>query len=132
MYENFNSGLIDIKANGSGADQKFYSKLKKAGYGAVVDINDQKFSGYNARNPYIVFDNKNNNIMVKSMKEMTGDLNKRGSIELLKASGEQYSKDFMSKKMPVAAAGLTAAAGITYRSEAKNPNNELKKKKKSR
>ncbi len=132
MYENFNSGLIAIKADGSGADQKFYNKLKKAGYGAVIDINDQKFSGYNARNPYIVFDNKNNNIMVKSMKEMTGDLNKRGSVELLKAFGEQYSKGFMSKKMPVAAAGLTAAAGITYRSEAKNPNNELKKKKKSR
>lgn len=132
MYENFNSGLIVIKDSGSGADQKFYNKLKKAGYGAIVDINDQKFSGYNARNPYIVFDNRNNNIMVKSMKEMTGDLNKRGSVELLKAAGEQYSKDFMSKKMPVAAVGLTAAAGVTYGSQARNPNNEVKKKKKSR
>lgn len=90
MYENFNSGLIDIKAEGSGADNKFYNKLKKDGYGAIVDINDQKFSGYNARNPYIVFDNKNNNIMVKSMKEMTGDLSKGYHIELLKAAGEKY------------------------------------------
>lgn len=38
----------------------------------------------------------------------------------------------MSKSMPAAAAGLTVATGVTYKSKAKNPNNELKKKKKLR
>ena len=43
MYENFNSGLVRMRVNGSGADKKFYAALKKQGYGAIQDINDMKY-----------------------------------------------------------------------------------------
>lgn len=115
MYDNFNSNLPFMRR--SGADKKFYSKLKEAGYGAIQDVNDMKFSGYNARNPLIVFDNAKNNIMVKSMKEMTGNLDRKSTVELLKATGEEQVKYIMTTVGPVSAVGLTAATVTTYRSD---------------
>ena len=53
MYDNFNSNLGRIRNGGSGADTAFFNKLKSAGYGAVQDINDMKYSGFNARKPQI-------------------------------------------------------------------------------
>lgn len=123
MYENFNANLI--KARGTGVDTKFYSKMKKSGYGAIQDINDMKFSGYNAKNPLIVFDNKNKrsilgttkNVAVKSMTEMKGNLIAPGIGESLKARGESLTKNFMEKYGPLSAAALTTASVKTYRSK---------------
>ena len=114
MYENFNANLIDIRQSGSGADKKFYDKMKSLGYGAIQDINDMKYSGYSAKNPLIVFDNSKSNIMVKSMKEMTGNLDLAGNVELLKASGEQAVDKFIKEKGPITAAGLTGVSVATY------------------
>lgn len=124
MYENFNSNLPFIREEGSGADKKFYNKLKSAGYGAIQDINDMKYSGYAAKNPLIVFDNASKNITVSKVSELTGDLNRKGSIELLKATGESMSKDFIKKAGPVSAAVLTTKTVTTYRSD---PSEQYKK-----
>lgn len=40
----------------------FYSAMKKKGYGAVVDTNDQEFSSYHAKRPMIVFDTKSTQV----------------------------------------------------------------------
>lgn len=114
MYDNFNTGIVQESMRNSGADQKFYAKLKAAGYGAIQDVNDMKYSGYNAKNPLIVFDNSDNKIMVKSMKEMKGNLLGKGTVELLKAQGEGSVKSFMTKAGPLSAAGLTVAAVKTH------------------
>ena len=119
-YERFNQALVGMR--NQGPDKKFYSELKKAGYGAIQDINDMKFSGYNARNPLIVFDNSKKNIMVKSVKEMTGDLNKKRDIEFLKAQGEVVSKYYMERAGVLSAGVLTTKAVKTYRSD---PNDEV-------
>lgn len=115
MYDNFNTGLVQKSMRDSGADQKFYSKLKSAGYGAIQDMNDMKYSGYNAKNPLIVFDNKNNNIMVKSMNEMKGNLQAKGTKELAKATAEASAKRFIEKAGPISAAALTTATVTTYK-----------------
>ena len=47
---------------------KFYDKLKSMGYGAVLDLNDREFSGYNAKRPMIIFDTKN--VAEKMVKEL--------------------------------------------------------------
>jgi hypothetical protein len=126
-YERFNQELVGMR--NQGPDKKFYDALKKAGYGAIQDINDMKFSGYNAKNPLIVFDNSNKNIMVRSVKEMTGDLQQKGSRELLKATGETLAEDFMKKAGLLSAAGLTTAAVTTYRSDPNDAvgNNQKRK-----
>lgn len=128
MYENFNANLIDIRNGGSGIDQKFYQKLKSAGYGAIQDVNDMKYSGYNAKNPLIVFDGANKNIMVKSVTELTGDLNKKGYKELGKAMGEQMTKDAVEKLGAVSAASLTAMATSVYVSDPSKSGKKQTKK----
>ena len=124
MYENFNSHLVNMRHDPSKVDQAFYDKLKKAGYGAIQDINDMKFSGYNAKNPLIVFDHSNGGINVKSFEKMAGDLNKAANKEALKAVGEQASKDLIEKYGALTTAGLTASAFGYYNAD---PTKQYKK-----
>lgn len=124
MYENFNSHLVNMRHDPNKVDQAFYDKLKKAGYGAVQDINDMKFSGYNAKNPLIVFDHSNGGINVKSFEKMAGDLNKAANKEALKAAGEQASKDLIEKYGALTTAGLTVSAFGYYNTD---PTKQYKK-----
>lgn len=56
-YDLFNAfGLFD--SSFADSQNTFYSALKKLGYGAVADVNDRKFSGYNTA-AAIVFDRNN-------------------------------------------------------------------------
>ena len=92
LYENFNSSLVEMRKDGSGADKKFFDRLASSGYGAVQDINDKKFSGYNANNPLIVFGSAGN-ATVKTFKEITeGDLQqyrlKEGAAEVTELLGK--------------------------------------------
>lgn len=121
QYDYFNKALVNM--HNTDTSKKFYGALKSAGYGAIQDVNDMKFSGYHAKNPLIVFDNSKGNIMVQSMTEMTGNLGKKGTLELLKATGESAAEDVLKKAGPLSAAGLTVAAVTTYRSD---PNNTYK------
>lgn len=114
MYDNFNSNLPYMRL--SGADQKFFGKLREAGYGAIQDVNDMKYSGYNAKNPLIIFNATKTSIMTESMKEMTGNLNRKGTIELMKATGEEQAKTILTNFGPVSAVALTATTVSTYRS----------------
>lgn len=124
MYENFNSHLVNMRNDPNRVDQAFYDKLKKAGYGAIQDINDMKFSGYNAKNPLIVFDHSNGGINVKSFEKMAGDLNEAANKEALKAVGEQASKDLIEKYGALTTAGLTASAFGYYNAD---PTKQYKK-----
>lgn len=114
QYDRFNQELVDM--HGSDASKKFYDKLKKAGYGAIQDINDMKYSGYHAKNPLIVFDNSKGNIMVQSVNKMKQVSAQRATKEMAKASGETLVEDFLKKAGPLSAVGLTGAAVSTYRS----------------
>ena len=106
MYDNFNSALIDIREKGSGADKKFYDKLKSQGYGGIRDMNDMKFSGYKAKNPLILF-GQNDNLMVQSVKELSnGEIGKN-----LVKDGMREQARMMSK---YAVAGVPATALYMY------------------
>lgn len=121
QYDYFNRALVNM--HDTDASKKFYSKLKSAGYGAIQDVNDMKYSGYHAKNPLIVFDNSKGNIMVKSVREMTENLDRDSTIEFWKATGETVADDFIKKAGPLSAAGLTTAAVVTYRSDPNNTYN---------
>jgi hypothetical protein len=127
MYDNFNSGLITIREGGSGADKKFYNQLKSAGYDAIQDINDMKYSGYNAKNPLIVFNNSKDNIMVKSVKELTKDdgLGKKAAVELGKGQIENMGRLLAS---PYTAVATTGAAATMYVSDYANTNKKKTQK----
>ena len=111
MYENFNSALIDMRT--TGADKTFYNKLKESGYGAIQDINDMKFSGYQAKNPLIVFDNANqSNIMVSSVRQLTKDdkIVQNGMKELGKAQLEKKIDNLASVKTAAAVSAVAAGS----------------------
>ena len=64
QYHQFNRSLVDAHAldfrTGSDYVSPFYNQLKKQGYNGLLDINDQKFSGFAAKNPAIIFDKGKN------------------------------------------------------------------------
>lgn len=55
-YKAFNTLLVNHDKDQQKLNEKFYSALKNAGYGAIRDVNDKENSGYFAKNPLIVFD----------------------------------------------------------------------------
>ena len=55
-YDYFNSLLVDDDAKSASNANKFYEALRKQGMNAVADMNDKKYSGYNAKAPLITFD----------------------------------------------------------------------------
>ncbi len=114
-YDYYNRALVGM--HGSDASKKFYDKLKSDGYGAIQDINDMKYSGYHAKNPLIVFDNSKQNILVRSVSEMTNPSAKRATQEMMKATGETLAEDFLKKAGPISAVALTGTAVSTYRAD---------------
>lgn len=74
LYENFNTNIVDEgiarnNVHGRRGYNKFQEALQKQGYGGFLDINDQKFSGYNAHAPAILFDS-GKEFTVKSFEKM--------------------------------------------------------------
>lgn len=61
-YKAFNTMLVYHTEEQQPINDKFYSAMKKAGYGAIRDVNDKENSGYFARNPLIVFDTDKINV----------------------------------------------------------------------
>lgn len=54
VYDAANIALVDTVDREFA--RKYYNALRKAGYGAIQDVNDRKYSGFKSKNPLIVFD----------------------------------------------------------------------------
>lgn len=113
MYENFNCNIMGMRGTQYRADNKFYNKLKSAGYGAIQDINDMKYSGYRAKNPLIVFDTPSSGIMVKSAEKIATSMESKAVRE----QGKIACGELMETMGPRVAIGLSGAAALTYISE---------------
>ena len=61
-YKAFNTTLVLHTKEQQPINDKFYSAMKKAGYGAIRDVNDKENSRYFAKNPLIVFDTDKINV----------------------------------------------------------------------
>ena len=102
VYENFNTKLLSLHTNQNA--NKFYDTLKKSGYNTIQDVNDIKFSGYNAKNPLIVFGAKEN-ISVKNFREMRdSEIGKA-----LAKDGARETSKFIAKQ---GAEGVVIGAGL--------------------
>lgn len=122
VYDEFNRSLVNMHK--SSASKQFYDKLKAAGYGAIQDVNDMKYSGYAARNPLIIFDNAKDNISVQSVKRIQEDLSTKGTAELGKAMVEHLLRESADSYGSVAAVAAVAAAATTHY---KDPTKRYKK-----
>lgn len=128
LYENFNRDLVSMNSDPRKPAQKFYDALKSAGYGAIQDVNDMDYSGYQAKNPLIVFDNAGGNISVKSMTEMDQNgMGKEYAKELMKALGEKKVDNLLGKE-GLAIAGIAGGTAATSRISDPSKDERLKKK----
>lgn len=55
-YDIFNTLLVDDDQRSTSNANKFYDALRKQGMNALMDVNDKKYSGYDAKMPIITFD----------------------------------------------------------------------------
>ena len=128
IYDEFNRQLVD-RSMPKDPVNKFYDKLKSAGYGAIQDVNDMDYSGYKAKNPLIVFDNAGGNISVKSVEEMK-DMDEMGRVytkEMLKALGEAKIDSLLGKQ-GLAIAGITGGSAAVSRLSDPSEDERLKKR----
>ena len=89
-YDAFNVLLgRDTATSENSPAAKFYDRLKSAGYGAIIDMNDKKYSGYKSKNPVIIFDT--DSIVQQSIKEIERiDVNKAFARQDLIRNGSSY------------------------------------------
>ena len=128
MYDTFNRAIVN-RSMPQDSVNKFYDKLKSAGYGAIQDVNDMDYSGYKAKNPLIVFDNAGRNISVKSVEEMT-DMDGMGRAytkEMLKAAGEMQIDNLLGQEGLVIS-GILGGAAATSRIYDPSKDKRLKKR----
>lgn len=79
VYNALNINAVDK----SPAISKYYEYMKSKGYGAIRDMNDKRFSGYDAKNPLIVFDSEK--VAVDAVKKL-------GNTEIAKANSAETAK----------------------------------------
>ena len=127
MYETFNRQIVDRNMPQDSVN-KFYDKLKSAGYGAIQDVNDMDYSGYKAKNPLIVFDNAGGKISVKDVTKMDPNgMGKAYAKEMMKAFGEmEIDATFGARGLT--AAGVLGGAAATSRLSDPSEDERLKKR----
>ena len=127
MYETFNRQIVDRNMPQDSVN-KFYDKLKSAGYGAIQDVNDMDYSGYKAKNPLIVFDNAGGKISVKDVTKMDPNgMGKAYAKEMMKVFGEMEI-DATFGERGLAAAGVLGGAAATSRLSDPSKDERLKKR----
>lgn len=98
VYDAANILLVDSDRRFS---NKYYNALRKAGYGAIQDVNDRKYSGFKSKNPLIVFDSAK--VTVDSVRKIDTSEIGASALELV---GKSILKT--SAKTAVGIAGIKA------------------------
>lgn len=129
LYEAFNISMVDHGKSTAPALTQFYEAFKKQGYGAINDINDQWYSGYDTNTANIVF---NTEAVVKTaVRKLSNDeidnLNATESIktivrQILPAIGGTAIASVMTEALN------TATIGAEIRVEQEQKQGHKKKK----
>lgn len=90
MYKALNLSLTFHNDYDNRVQDTFYGALKKRGYSAIVDLNDQKYSSYHAKKPMIVIDP--NSVFVKSFDQL--------SQQRMDKLYVKYNRERMIKEIP--------------------------------
>lgn len=114
-YSKFNENMV---GNTQEAQQMFYDKLKKMGYSAIIDTNDQRGGGIGSDKPVIIFDTSN--IVrggIEKMNELDGktiqDIKREGRKALEKNRFMKNSVPLMTAQVGGASIVIGGAANLT-------------------
>ena len=116
----FNEGAVGDNQY-SESRKKFINAIKNAGYDGVVDINDQKYSGYRAKAPVIFFNNGNQKVV--NVREL-------GNDELTEKFNKEVRRDAVRSGNRTDAVKVAAAVGgyAALRKHRTKKNDEFVKK----
>ena len=127
VWEETNSLLIDHSELGTKISSKLYQKLKDAGYDAILDINDLKYSGYRAKRPVIIFNGAEKLSVISSKKLSDVEIDKdaqKATLKLIRAASREYAADnakelalTVGAPIGVGAAGMGIGKALDKRSE---------------
>lgn len=126
VYELFNASMVDHSPNMEKLTGAYYKKLMSRGYNAIKDVNDSKYSGYNAKNPVIAFGVKNH-ISVNAARKLSYD-------EIVKANKKGWrsinTEKFVKAYTPyaVGAAGAKKGYDLAYNKTTAKMINSYKNK----
>ena len=126
VYEAANFMLADHDHE---TTHKLYDALKKKGYGAIKDINDNKLSGYDAKEPLIVFGQAANVHSETFRKLGDEEINKAYTKEYARIIGKAVATELLPQlAIPVGgyAAGTAASKVIRSKSNDKLVQNYKK------
>lgn len=88
IYKALNLSLTYHNKHELDLQDKFYGSLKKQGYDAIVDLNDQKYSSYHARRPMIVFNTSK--VEMKACSQMSDkDISRLYKVENVKRMAQE-------------------------------------------
>lgn len=109
VYEALNIAMTDHSGSGRQIHDRFYRKLTDKGYNAIMDVNDKKYSGYQAKSPMIAF-NAKSMVDVKSVRQLTDS-------EVYETASKEYGKiqarNQVRQSIPKTARNI-ALAGAAY------------------
>lgn len=114
-YDDFNRHVIMQNKN-TGETKKFFDALKAAGYGGIIDINDAKYSGYNATRPVILF-GQGTNINVNSVQKLSKQtIQENFDFAQKKITAQNFWRDTKARSLTIAelTGGALAMAGSSY------------------
>ncbi len=115
-YDAFNKGSIMSDKN-SGENKKFFEALQAKGYGGVIDINDAKYSGYEANKPVILF-NQQSNVNVNSVRKLSdAEINRNTTIGMLVSLGQGALRNTSMTGTIVTYAGVSAIGSAYAKSQ---------------
>lgn len=131
-YDSFNRSLVGERHKAEEV-QKFYKALKDKGYAGLIDVNDKKYSGFNAKNPVIIIDK--GKLAVEKITKVAGDVNDHQSLaqkESNRIIGEMYLKK-LGTNAAIAGVGTAGAVSIgqagSYKALSDREKKLLQKKK---
>lgn len=130
LYDRFNQALATPEMQKSGLHNEFYNELKKNGYGAILDINDTRYSGYaaiGAKNPTIFFDNdKLDKISKTKISDIDIDKNSRKYMD--NAMAKLFVKNYAIGASVSVASNIALDNAFINRYIAKHPDTTLTRK----
>lgn len=116
VYKAFNYVIPDRHNEAvSKVRDQFFSNLKSKGYGGIQDVNDKLFSGYNAKDPLIIFGGDSVVNKIKATKVDDISIRKAHIKATKNESIRKLLKNIANTAGSTAVAGSTVAAGVSIK-----------------
>lgn len=96
-YDLFNQMMIESTPKGRYNTEQFYKAMAKQGINAIQDVNDKKYSGYNAKNPLILLDGEYSYAKKAMTDEQIKDMAGKAAVELMKPIYIKAGASFAAK-----------------------------------